>query len=146
MKKKGIKNNFLFKEKKGTLLFKHLTFILVVLIFFSILFLFVSRKGDGAIVLEQSSAKNIALLIDAGKPVMEMKIKMTKSFDLASKNKIPLTEIVQIKDNYVTVKLSEKGGYTYSFFNDVDVVVNPDESAKEYIILIKGYKENKNVK
>jgi hypothetical protein len=103
--------------------------------------LFLFRQGNGAIVLEQSYAKNIVLLIDSAKPIMEMKINMEDAMDLAEKNGIGRNEIVKINANVVTVKLTEKGGYKYSFFNDVDVTVYPDVSPeKNYIIKINNYK------
>lgn len=133
--------NFLKNNKKG-LLFNHLIIIIIAVLFLGILYAFVAKQGKGAIVLEQSYAKNIALLIDASRPVMEMRIDMTNAFKLAKKNNIPLDEIVKIQDNYVIVKLSETGGYKYSFFNDVIVNVYPDSSSNNYIIFIEDYKEN----
>jgi hypothetical protein len=128
------------KNKRG-FLFTNLILIIIAITFLGILYLFVAKQGNGAIVLEQSYAKNIALLIDASTPVMEMRLNMPDAFELAEKNKINVNEIVKIQDNYVIVKLSEKGGYRYSFFNDVEVVVYPDVLHKDYIIFIKDYKE-----
>jgi len=135
------KERFL-KNKKGEehLLWNVLS-ILLILIILSGLLLFVHIKINGAVILEQSYSKNIALLIDASTPVMDMKLNMDKAFDLAEKNKIPRDEIVQIENNIVTVRLSQKGGYSYSFFNDVDVSAYADiYPNKNYIIKINGYK------
>ena len=128
------------KGKRGTILIENVIFIILNLVFLTILILFLFRQGNGAIVLEQSYAKNIALLIDSAKPIMEMKINMEDAMDLAEKNGINRNEIVKINANVVTVKLTEKGGYKYSFFNDVDVTVYPDVSPeKNYIIKINNY-------
>ncbi len=130
------------KNKKGdaNLVWKVLS-ILLILIVISGLLLFVHSRINGAVVLEQSYSKNIALLIDASTPVMDMKLNMDKAFDLAEKNKIPRDDIVKIENNIVTVKLSHKGGYSYSFFNDVDVSAYADiYPNKNYIIKINGYK------
>lgn len=137
------KNSLLSKNKNG-LLFNNLILIVIAVLFIGILYLFVAKQGKGAIVLEQAYAKNIALLIDASRPVMEMRIDMTKAFELAKKNKIPLNEVVKIQDNFVIVKLSESGGYKYSFFNDVLVNVYPDPVSNDYIIFVEGYRERKN--
>jgi len=103
--------------------------------------LFLYRQGNGAIVLEQSYAKNIALLVDTGRPIMEMKLNMEDAINLAEKNGLKREEIVKITGNTVTVKLSDKGGYSYSFFNNVDVTAYPDiPTEKNYIIKINGYK------
>jgi len=92
-------------------------------------------------VLEQSYAKNIALLIDSAKPVTEIKLNMEDAFALAEKNGVKSEDIVKINENVVTVRLSDKGGYQYSFFNDVDATTYPDISPnKNCIIKINGYK------
>ncbi len=129
------------KNKRGVILVENVIFIILNLLFISILILFLSRQGNGAVVLEQSYAKNIALLVDSSKPVMEMKLNMEDAFELAEKNGVEREEIVKITGNTITVKLSEKGGYDYSFFNDVDVTLYPDAfPEKNYIIKINGYK------
>ncbi len=132
--------NFFINNKKG-LLFNHLIIIIIAILFLGILYAFVARQSKGAIVLEQSYAKNIALLIDASRPIMEMRIDMAPAFKLAKKNNIPLNEIVKIQDNYVIVKLSEAGGYKYSFFNNVLVNAYPDEVNNDYIVFVEDYKE-----
>jgi hypothetical protein len=129
------------KNKRGTILVENVIFIILNVLFLTILILFLYRQGNGAVVLEQSYAKNIALLIDSAKPVTEMKLNMKDAFNIAEKNGINREDIVKINDNIVTVKLSDKGGYEYSFFNNVDVTTYPDISPnKNYIIKINGYK------
>lgn len=106
-------------NKKGNVLTENLIFIILNVIFLMILFLFIFKQGEGAIILEESYAKQIALLIDGAKPGMIITLNMEKGMNLAEKNKIS-QDIVSISGNVVTVKLSEKGGYSYSFFNDID--------------------------
>jgi hypothetical protein len=70
---------------------------------------------------------------------------MEDAFKLAEKNGIKREEVVRVnlKDNTVTVKLSAKGGYSYSFFKDLDVTTYPDiPSENNYVIKINGYKSN----
>ncbi len=130
----------MLKYKRGTILIENVIFIILNLIFITILVLFLSRQGNGAVVLEQSYAKNIALLIDSAKPVTEIRLDMEDAFNLAEKNGISREDIVKRNGNIITVKLSEKGGYDYSFFNDVDVSVYPDVfPEKKYIIKINRY-------
>jgi hypothetical protein len=137
MKKKSV----LFQKNcRGTILAENLIFIILNILFLAILLLFLYRQGNGAIVLEQSYAKNIALLIDSAKPVMEMKLNMEDAFNLANRNGVKPEDIVKINGNMVTVKLSDKGGYQYSFFNNVDVKVSPDVANKLYTIDVNGYK------
>jgi hypothetical protein len=128
-------------KKRGTILLENIIFIILNLAFLTILILFLFRQGSGAIVLEQSYAKNIALLVDSAKPITEMKLNMEDAMNLAEKNGIAREEIVKISGNVVTVKLTSKGGYQYSFFNNVDVTAYPDVSPeKNYVIKINGYK------
>ena len=51
---------------------------------------------------------------------------------------IKIKNIVSITGNTVTVKLRDKGGYSYSFFNDVDAFAFLDNENKKggYIIRI----------
>ena len=131
------------KNKKGSsnILLENIIFLVLNLLFFSMIILFLLKQGSGAIVLEQSYAKNIALLIDSGKPAMEMKLNMEDAFNLAEENGISRDYIVKIDGNIVTVKLSSDGGYQYSFFNNVDAATYPDiYPEKNYIIKINGYK------
>jgi hypothetical protein len=130
-------------SRSGTILLENIIFIILNLVFLTILILFLFKQGNGAIVLEQSYAKNIALLIDEGKPITEMKLNMEDAMNLAEKNGLAREEIVKIDENIVTVKLTEKGGYQYSFFNNVEVTSYPDVfPEKNYIIKINGYKIN----
>jgi len=69
---------------------------------------------------------------------------MENAINIAKKEGINSGDVVTIKENVVTVKLREKGGYSYSFFNDVDVSVYPDttnpEDITDYVIKINNYK------
>jgi len=129
-----------YKNKRGSSMLKDtVLFLILNLAYFSILILFLLKQGNGTIVLEQAYAKNIAILIDAAKPVMEITFSMEQAFNLAEKNGVKKEEIATIKDNVVTVKLSPNGGYSYSFFNDVEVVAYPSLN-KNYTIMVNEYK------
>lgn len=117
-------------EKKGAILIENVMFIILNLIFLSILILFLWKQGAGAVLLEQTHAKQISLLIDSAQSDMKIKLNMEKAFDLAEKNNLDFSEIVKITGNVVYVKLSQKGGYEYSFFKDVDVEAYPETDAQ----------------
>ena len=119
---------------------ENIIFIILNLLFLTILILFLFKQGQGAVVLEQSYAKHIALVIDSAKPVMLIKINMDKGKELAEDNGVNFEEVVRINGNVVTVKLSEKGGYSYSFFNDVDVGEYPE--GEFYVFTINEKTEN----
>lgn len=111
---------------------ENIVFIILNVLFLSILILFLIKQGSGAIVLEQAYSKQIAMIVDSASPVMEIKIDMEKGKKLAEDNGIDFGEAVIINGNAVTVKLSKKGGYTYSFFNDVKVSPRALKDSKGY--------------
>ena len=122
---------------------ENVIFIILNVLFLAILILFLLRQGQGAIILEQSYAKQIALLIDSAKPGMTIILDMSKAKDLAEKNGLEFKDIVINENNVIMVKLSEKGGYSYSYFNEVNVTLYPDKTNPEkitsYVIKINEY-------
>ncbi|MDP2628748.1 MAG: hypothetical protein Q8P15_02535 [Nanoarchaeota archaeon] len=129
--------NLLRKNKRGNILTENIIFIVLNLAFITILLLFLfSRTGDAS-VLEEKYAKQIALLIDAAEPIMTIHLSMEDAIEIAEKENFPAGEIVKITGNVVTVKLGEDGGYSYSFFNDVDANANFDTlNKKEYYFVV----------
>ncbi len=110
------------KNRGGDILIENVIFIILNVIFISILVLFLWRQGSGAILVEEAHAKQIALLIDSAKPGMEIRLNMQEAKEIASENGIEdFDKAVSITGNVVRVKLSPKGGYDYSFFNDVSL-------------------------
>ncbi len=127
------------KNKRGEILVENVIFIVLNLIFLTILILFLFSKMGSAAVLEEKYAKQIALIIDSSKPKMEIHLNMEDAIKKADKNKFG-EPIVKITDNIVTVKLREEGkGYSYSFFNNVDANVY-QLNEEDYAIIISGYK------
>jgi len=126
-------------SKRGVILAENIIFIVLNLVFLTILILFLFLKMGDASVLEEKYAKEIALIIDSSKPVMEIHLKMEDAIKKAEKEKWE-GRIVIIEENVVTVKLREKGGYSYSFFNDVDATAYLDTTNNlDYIIKINKY-------
>ncbi len=127
------------KNKRGVILAENIIFIVLNLVFLTILILFLFLKMGDVSVLEEKYAKQIALIIDSAKPVMEIKLNMKDAIEKAEKEKWE-GRMVVIQDNIVTVKLREKGGYSYSFFNDVDATAYLDTTNnRDYIIKINKY-------
>src|SRR3989338_11032712 len=96
------------KNKKGEILVENVIFIVLNIIFISILIFFLFKQGSGAVLLEQTYSKQIALMIDSAKPAMEIKLNMEKAKEVAEKNKIDFKDAVSITGNVVNVKLSQK--------------------------------------
>ena len=118
-----------FRGKRGELLVENIIFIILNLIYFSILVIFLIKQGSGAVLLEDSYAKNIALLIDSARPSMVMHLNLQSLKEVSDKNGVPFSDVVNITGNYVTVKLSEKGGTSYQFFNNIDVNTYPEKDS-----------------
>lgn len=112
------------KQKRGNILVENIIFIVLNILFLTILIIFLFSKMGSAAVLEEKYAKQIALVIDSAKPGMVIQLMMEDAISKADKEGWGINNIVTIKDNIITVKLREKGGYSYAFFNDVDVGAN----------------------
>ena len=95
-----------------------------------------------AAVLEEKYAKEIALILDSAEPGMIISLNMEDAIKIANKENRNLNDVVSVENNVVTVQLREKGGYSYSFFNDINFSIYPDtstEQIKQYIIFVEGY-------
>ena len=131
-------------NKKGNILTENIIFIILNLVFLSILVVFLFSKMGSAAILEEKYAKQIALILDSAEPRMTIHINMKDAIKIAKKENRDINNIVSIQDNVVSVQLREKGGYSYSFFNDIvhdvdfSVFLNTSEPVEEYIILMKG--------
>jgi len=133
------------RNKKAAILMENVIFIILNILFITILILFLLRQGQGAVLLEQSYAKQIALLIDSAKPGMTIILDMGKAKDLAEKNGLEFKDIVTKTNTIITVRLSASGGYSYSYFNDVNVSLyaNGDpENINSYVIKVNEYNQN----
>lgn len=133
-------------KKRGEILIENVIFIILNVIFVSILIFFLFKQGSGAILLEQTYSKQIALMIDSAKPVMEIKLNMEKAKKVAEENKINFDEAVSITNNVVNIKLSQKGGYGYSFFNNVEAKAFPEKNENNEYTGIYIFTINKNDK
>lgn len=131
MLKKG--NFSLFRDKRGEDIFPNVIFIVVNILFFSVMMLFVFKASTGAIVYEQAYAKQIALLIDYSKPNTDIKIDFSKAIAVAKENK-KTANLVKIDDvnKEVIVSLSGQGGYAFKYFSDYNVQA---EFANNFLVL-----------
>ena len=125
------------KNRKANILTENIIFIVLNLVFLSILILFLFSKIGSAAVLEEKYAKQIALIVDSAKPGMIIHLNMEDAIETALDEGRNIKEIVLIHDNIITVQLREKAGYSYSFFNDVQVNANLDTTNnEEYFFVI----------
>ena len=129
-------------KKRGTILVENVIFIILNLLFLIILILFIAKQGSGAIIVEQSYAKQIALLIDSAKPISIIELNMDQALEIAEDNEISFDDVVKINPPLVRVKLSENSGYEYSFFNDIEISAYPGPREGIYIFIIGERAEN----
>ncbi len=135
--------NFHPKNSKGNILTENVIFIVLNIVFISILLVFIFVKSGSAAVLEEKYAKEIALLIDESQPGMTIHLNMQDAIGIAKGNNIATAAIVRINKNVVTVKLRGNGGYSYSFFNDVQFGdgksnYHPDNTNTGFVFIIGG--------
>ena len=127
MKKTNKKvNNRLFPDGKKAIeiLMNNVISIMVILVFFTAMFLFVSRAEAQVTIAEQTYAKQIALLIDNAKSGTIIDLDISELKTITEKNKIALNKAIVIdnKQGKVRVALTSKGGYEFEFFNSNDIL------------------------
>ena len=118
LKKRGCKNNF---RGSSDLINGVVILIVLNLMFFILLFIFVARAGSSASFYEQKYSKQIALLIDSGDKGDIVSLKIDDLKPIIERNNVNLNEAFRAENNYVVVKLSKNGEYSFSFLSDYDV-------------------------
>lgn len=113
-------------RKKGEILMENLIFLILNIAFLTILIIFLMKQGSGYALLEETTSKQIALIVDSASPGMVIRLDMEKAMKISEKNNLAFSKILNFENNYVFVKISEKGGYEYPFFNKVKINAYPE--------------------
>ncbi|VVB78629.1 Uncharacterised protein [uncultured archaeon] len=124
-------------NKRGdSLVIETVTFTLFNLIFFVGMLIFIYNSGNQTSILEESYAKQIALMIDNAKPDMAVLININDVKDVALKNNKPLDKVFSLdkQTNKVKVSLNLGGGYAYSYFSSNDVSLQEKDNWLSVII------------
>jgi hypothetical protein len=132
------------KKRGSTLLTENVIFIILNVTFIAILVIFLVSKSSNTALMEEKYAKEIAMAIDASSPVMQISINMADAISAAKKGlgEKNLDQMVKFDGNIVTVKLGDDKGYSYSFFNNVNITGGYVDAAKnQYVLFIKKYNE-----
>ena len=116
------------KNSRGEMLVENVVFIILNLVFLSILIVFLTSQSSNGKVLEEVYAKEIALMVDSAKPSMTIMFDMSKAKKVSDKNEFDFSNVVKKSGNSIIVQLSPEGGYEYYFFNDIDIEVYPDRT------------------
>jgi hypothetical protein len=111
----------MFRNKKGSELVTGSAIgIILVMVFFGIMFLGVSRVADNSALYEQVYSKEIALAIDSSQPGMML------TYDLSVIEEYILDSgvenVVSFRDGKVRVRLNKDSkGYSTKYFSDYEV-------------------------
>ena len=123
------------RGKKGAnVLTEQVIFLVLNVLFLSVLLAFLYFQGAGKIILEKNTAKQIALLIDSSAPDSEIVLDLSA---LAKKKDSSFSwdRVVQISGNSVMVTLDGKSKGEYSFFKKVSARADPQLDNKFKIII-----------
>ena len=118
-------------KRRGNILVGDVVFIILALVFITMLFIFVAKQSSSSALVEEKAAKEIALAIDAAEPGTQITISVDRLF---SGNKPEVKEPILINNEkrIVKVQLKDKSGYSYGFFSKKNVNVKLDN---EYLTL-----------
>lgn len=122
-------------NKKADILHEQIIFIILNVVFFSVLILFIYLQSSPVHLAEEETAKQIALLIDSSKPGSEIEVNLADFFEKAEGNGISKEKSVEINnnENLVIVRGDKDSFYEYSYFNDVNIEYNFKEG---YLVLV----------
>lgn len=120
--------------KKGNILMENVVYILLILLFFGIMFVFVYRQASNVSLIEESAAKQIALVIDAAKPGTQIVLNFNKIIEKKHDDFHGETVRIDNVNKFVKVQLSAKSGFSYGFFNNINIQYSLNEEG--YLTLI----------
>lgn len=114
------------RNKKADLLFPIIIFVVLNIMFFTIMLLFVQRVSSNALVYEESYAKQIALILNRAESGMQFEIDVSDLIKTAIKNDVNtsfLNETIQInaEEGIVFVKARKEGGFEQPFFSKIKI-------------------------
>jgi hypothetical protein len=120
-------------KKASELPTEQLVFLLLNLVFFSILFLYLYKAGGNDSVVEEVYSKKIALVLDQMEKNMEVEIDASRLLERVEENKFKGV-ILGVENNVLQVRVREKGGYSFNYFSDVEPEFSIDMENKKIII------------
>lgn len=109
-------------KKKANLLTENVVFIIIAILFIGMLFTFITKTSSNSSLLEQAEAKKVALILDSARPGTNVYLNIDSLLENKQEG-IEDSNVIRVDNdlNMVTVKLRQKSGYSYGFFNDVEV-------------------------
>lgn len=107
------------KKGKENVMLSNIIFIVVNVLFLSMLMLGVSRMVDTSKVIEQSYAKQVGLMMNAAEGGTNIEIDASDLIDSAIKNNVRAGVTIDCEQNVVLVRASRSGTYRYRFYNEL---------------------------
>lgn len=131
-----------FNKKGMNVDFYTVIFLLLNLVFFAMMFIFISNSSNSSLAYEQHYAKEIAMLVDSATPGMIFNIDFTKGFDIAKENsKLKDLVIIDEENNLIKVSLRNSGGYQMVYFTDYSFKVRESPETKKILIEVLDDKQ-----
>jgi len=127
-------------KKKGSvdLLSAVVIFLILNVLFFSVMFAFVYISGSKARIYEQAYSKQIALVIDEARPGTIVTVDLSKVYEVARKEKrFDKMIILDAENNIIEVRLQNAGeGYKTKYFSSTNVKVLENRYEEKLIIYV----------
>jgi len=133
---------FIFQRKMNKkameVLMKTTIYIILTIAVLSLIYVSISRIGSNSGIYEQIYAKQIALSIDKAKPGTNVLLDVSDLYGIAEENKFSGNIIdINSDENKVIVKLTEGKGYSFSFFNNADILWELKNEDKKLFLGVK---------
>ncbi len=126
-------------EDPGKLVKSYTIYLIILIIFTSMIFFFVQRNMYGASAVSDVYSKEIVREINLGSPGQEIKINVQDATGIAIKNNVKNLKTAFSVDNdlnEICVKLSPNSKSCYSFFNEINVSLDLKLGVPENILII----------
>jgi cbb3-type cytochrome oxidase subunit 3 len=122
-------------RKGDTLVIETVVFVLFNLIFFVGMLFYIYNAGNQNSILEQTYAKQIALLIDNAKPDSTIYVNIDKLISVANSNGVRPENIVRIDEanKRVIVSLVDKKGYSMQYYSDYSLALTSANIVRIYV-------------
>lgn len=107
------------KNKRGALLLGSVIFIILNVVFLSIVAFYITRSGNTASVFEETYSKQIALFIDGAKPGTRIELDVSEIYSIGRDNNFPPIIKLECEKNRVITQLTKTGSYAFEYFSDL---------------------------
>ena len=140
-----LKMKSFFNDKNGSgsqdAFWQTFFFVVLNIVFILAILYFATNEVKGSAVYEQGFAKEIALMIDNSRPGMLLFVDISKGKEIAEKNGYK-GELVRIDNakNQLTVQLSNKNGYTFSYFSNYNLTYKDIKNGNHFTIQVEAKK------